>query len=99
MAALCSFDLASTTRKHSTSTRSRKRCRRNTGAASKSSRDRDMATLSRDLQQIFDLELAEGNEVARIDEPAGTTCPYAIIFKNPLHIREIAKEIVLTNPV
>lgn len=48
-----------------------------------------MTRLSPSLKPIFDLELKKGNEVLRIDEPAGSNCPYAIIFKFPLHFQEI----------
>jgi hypothetical protein len=45
--------------------------------------------LSKTLQPILDLEVQLGNSVAHIEEPAGTTCPYAVVLKNPLHIKEI----------
>jgi hypothetical protein len=50
--------------------------------------------LSEDLLPIYKLELDSGNEVARVDEPAGTKCPYAVVFKKPLHKTEIEAELV-----
>jgi hypothetical protein len=58
-----------------------------------------MTTLSKDLQPIYQLELESGNEVARIDEPAGTECPYAVIFKHPLHRTRIDAELQLSTSV
>ena len=54
-----------------------------------------MIRLSAQLQSIYDLEIELGNEVARIDEPAGSTCPYAIVFVKPLHLKEIEERIRL----
>jgi hypothetical protein len=31
------------------------------------------------------MELDAGNSVIRIDEPAGTLCPLAVVMKNPLN--------------
>ena len=45
--------------------------------------------LSRELWPIFDLEIALGNEVAYVAEPAGTACPYAVSFQRPLHLQAI----------
>jgi len=58
-----------------------------------------MARLSQYLLPIFQLEVSLGNEVERIDEPAGTECPYAVIFKRPLHKKEIEDEIHLAASV
>ena len=55
----------------------------------------NMIKLSEDLLPIYKLELEKGNEVKRIDEPAGTKCPYAVIFKRPLHKTEIESELAL----
>ena len=45
--------------------------------------------LSRELWPIFDLEIALGNEVAYVAEPAGTACPYAVSLQRPLHLQAI----------
>ena len=49
--------------------------------------------ISTHLQPIYDLELSLGNSVVQIEEPAGSTCPLAIIFKNPLHRAEIESKV------
>lgn len=54
--------------------------------------------LANTLQPIVDLELQLGNEIKRVDEPAGTECPLGIVFKKPLHIRE-AKQLGLSESV
>lgn len=59
----------------------------------------DMSKLSQDLLPIYQLELAMGNEVASVDEPAGTECPYAVVFKKPLHKVEIERELELPSSV
>ena len=43
----------------------------------------DIKYLSKDLKPIVDYELKIGNEILRIDRPAGTKCPLAVILKNP----------------
>ena len=55
--------------------------------------------LSVHLQPIYDLELSLGNSVVRIEEPAGSTCPLAIIFKNPLHRTEIESNMRILPPI
>lgn len=45
--------------------------------------------LSADLRPIHDLELALGNRIAWTAEPAGTACPYAVGFEQPLHFDDI----------
>ena len=42
--------------------------------------------LSDALKKIYDYEIARGNEVERIDRPAGSDCPLAVIFRSPLDI-------------
>lgn len=54
-----------------------------------------MQKLSADLVPIYELELANGNEVLRIDEPAGSRCPYCIVFRYPLHKSKIEQSIAL----
>lgn len=54
-----------------------------------------MTRLSADLQPIYDLEIARGNEVSHIEEPAGSTCPYAIVFKQPLDKNRILAKLQL----
>lgn len=58
-----------------------------------------MSKLSQDLVPIYCLELELGNEVVRIDEPAGTKCPYAVVFGRPLHKREIEMQLKLPRSV
>jgi len=49
--------------------------------------------LSKNLRPIYEAELSLGNSVARVDEPAGTNSPLAIVFKAPLHKRDISAKI------
>lgn len=49
--------------------------------------------LSPNLQSICDFELALGNAVESVDEPAGDRCSLAITFKNPLHRTEITSKL------
>jgi len=42
--------------------------------------------LSKALQVILDFELARGNTIVRIDQPAGTHCPLAVVLLKPLNI-------------
>lgn len=58
-----------------------------------------MRRLSENLLPIYNLELQTGNEVSRIDEPAGSDCPLAIIFKQPLHLEKIKEVLKLTSSV
>lgn len=55
--------------------------------------------LARELQPIHDLEIRLGNTVDYIAEPAGTACPYAVVFKQPLHTRQIEAELTLPETV
>jgi len=54
-----------------------------------------MKSLSKHLNPIVELELKLGNAVVRIDEPAGTHCPLAVVFSHPLHFYDIKKQLVL----
>ncbi|MEZ6046259.1 MAG: hypothetical protein R3C11_11960 [Planctomycetaceae bacterium] len=47
--------------------------------------------LSASLKPIYELELSLGNLVARVDEPAGSKCPYSVVFAKPLHRSDIQK--------
>ncbi len=58
-----------------------------------------MKRLSSNLIPIYNLELSEGNKVIRINEPAGTKCPLAIIFEYPLHFDVIADKLTLSPAV
>ena len=40
-----------------------------------------------------------GNDVLRVDEPAGTNCPLSIVFKRPLHFKEIESRLELSKDV
>lgn len=55
--------------------------------------------LSSPLRPIYELELELGNSISRIDRPAGTKCPLAVIFRKPLHKKEIAESLVLSELV
>jgi len=54
-----------------------------------------VTTLSRALQPLYDLEIRLGNAVDWIEEPAGTRCPYAVVFQRPLHCSEIRRNVDL----
>lgn len=43
--------------------------------------------LSKELQPIYDYEISRGNQVERLDRPAGSNCPLAIIFRKPLDVQ------------
>lgn len=59
----------------------------------------DMTTLSRDLVPIYELEVSLNNRVLRIESPAGSNCPYAVIFEHPLHLNEITRQLVLPETI
>ena len=44
----------------------------------------DLKFLSKSLKDIVDYELSVGNQIVRIDRPAGTKCPLAVVFKTRL---------------
>ena len=61
--------------------------------------DTILGKLSPDLHEIYKLELSLGNVVERTDEPAGTECPYGIVFAQPLHKEQIEAGIALSATV
>jgi len=42
--------------------------------------------LAESLSGIMAFELARGNAIVRVDRPAGSRCPLAVIFARPLDI-------------
>lgn len=58
-----------------------------------------MRHLSPFLQPIYRLEISLENEVLRVDEPAGTKCPLAVVFKKPLHLEEISTKLSIPQEV
>jgi hypothetical protein len=58
-----------------------------------------MTALAADLQPIYELELRLGNEINYVAEPAGSACPYAVVFKHPLHQAEIQRALELAPTV
>ncbi|MFO0900180.1 MAG: hypothetical protein U0836_22320 [Pirellulales bacterium] len=58
-----------------------------------------MTELCPSLQPILALELQLGNEIARVDEPAGALCPFAIVMRRPLHKPEIERSLKLGSGV
>lgn len=55
--------------------------------------------LSDDLRPIHDLEIELGNAVVRIDAPAGTACPLAVVFRDPIHFEAAAARLALPDSV
>ena len=42
--------------------------------------------LSNTLKGIYDYEIGRGNRVERVDRPAGSNCPLAVIFHAPFDV-------------
>jgi hypothetical protein len=55
--------------------------------------------LSEGLLPVYKLELSLGNVVARIDCPAGTKCPYAVILKNKINHKAIKEQLELHSSI
>jgi len=51
------------------------------------------------LRLVYELELNLGNSVQRVDEPAGTRCPLAVIFAAPLHFAEAEAKSLIKPPL
>jgi hypothetical protein len=51
--------------------------------------------LSKSLRGIYEYEIALGNRVVSVAEPAGTNCPLSVVFEQPLHFGEIAANVAL----
>jgi hypothetical protein len=57
------------------------------------------AKLCQELRPIVELEIRLGNQIVRVDEPAGTLCPFAVIFLNSLHHDLIDSELSISDTV
>ena len=55
--------------------------------------------LCSDLLPIYKLELSLGNVIERVESPAGTKCPYAVVFKKRLNHKKIKELLTLPNSV
>ena len=44
--------------------------------------------LSANLRGVLEFEVAHGNSIVRVDRPAGSQCPLAVIFAQPLGMVE-----------
>jgi hypothetical protein len=51
----------------------------------------DYDELCAHLRPVVELELQLGNTIKRVDAPAGTRCPLAVVFLNVLHRTEIER--------
>lgn len=58
-----------------------------------------MLQVSVDLQPIYELELQLGNQVVRVDSPAGSNCPLCVVFRGPLHFDIIRGRLTLSESV
>jgi hypothetical protein len=50
----------------------------------------DLHGISNQLRPLLDFELSRGNGIERVDRPAGTRCPLAVILKKPLDFKGYA---------
>ena len=48
--------------------------------------------LTENLKPIVDYEISRGNKILRIDCPAGTLCPLAVVFEKSLDIAAFIKK-------
>ena len=62
-------------------------------------REAEVKHLSSNLQPIYAYERSLGNEVERVDEPAGTECPLQVVFRKPLHFEAIERALRLSPEV
>jgi hypothetical protein len=51
------------------------------------------------LRPVVELELQLGNVIKRVDAPAGTRCPLAIVFLDVLHRAEIERVLMPSEPI
>ena len=51
-----------------------------------------ISDLSEKLRPICEFEIRRGNQIERVDRPAGSNCPLAIIFAEPLDIAGYVKQ-------
>lgn len=60
---------------------------------------KQITDLSDKLRPIYEYEIGRGNRVERVDRPAGSKCPLAIIFALPLDIQGFVRAHGLPNGV